>query len=170
MGSINTNDNSGRKFLNHLLNTNPNEASYGINETGSEKYDFKRTNGTDKVLYSDANVSDYFRGMPIREKVDGLPVYASARDIGNIGAGLVSGRNGNSWSASRLAFNALESKQKGYLIRKTLGSVYAQRLGWNIGNAIFQKTALSRLPGNGHLYNTEIPKGYIGLGFKQKKK
>ena len=164
---INPNDNSGRNFLNNLFSTNPNEAYYALNATGGKKYDFKRTNGGNKVLYSDANVLDYFRGMPILEKQNDLPIFASARDVGNIGAGLVTGRNGTSWEFARRAFNALESKQKGHYAVETLGTQYAERLGWNIGNALYLRYTLSRRPGNTHLYSTERPRGYLKLHFKQ---
>lgn len=37
--------------------------------------------------------------MPILDKIDNLTRYASARDVGNIAAGLVAGRAGYSWGA-----------------------------------------------------------------------
>jgi len=167
MGNIDPKNNSGREFLNRLLKENPGEAFYGYNATGGQQYDFKRTNGTKENIYTD--VKDFFRGMPILGKENGLPIFASARDIGNIGAGLVIGRNGSSWGFARAGFDALESYQKGTNSKETNGTVYAERLGWNIGSAIYQRTELARIPGNAHFYNTTIPKGYIGLNFKQKR-
>lgn len=169
MGRIDPNNNSGRIFLNGLLKNNPSEAYYGYKATGGKKFDFKRTNGTDKAIYSDKKVSDYFRGMPILGKENGFSIYASARDVGNIGAGLVIGRSGDSWSFARTGFDALESYQKKDFARETAGTVYAERLGWNIGNAIFQRETLARIPGNAHLYNTAIPQSFIRLNFTQKK-
>lgn len=54
--------------------------------------------------------------MPINLKDDNttLPVYASARDIGNIAAGFIAGVNGLSWGISRMAFDALESFQHNF--------------------------------------------------------
>lgn len=166
MGTINPKDKSGKKFLNSLLAENPNEIGYGLNATRAKKYDFKRTNGTSEMIYD--TPEDFFRGMPILDETDGLPIYASGRDVGNIGAGLVSGRNGLGWDATRVAFDALESYQKRTFTTETSGSVYAQRLGWNIGTAIYQKLETSRTPSNGHLRSIQIPKSYLGKNFKQR--
>lgn len=70
---------------------------------------------------------------------------------------------------ARTGFDALESYQKKDFARETAGTVYAERLGWNIGNAIFQRETLARIPGNAHLYNTAIPQSFIRLNFTQKK-
>jgi RHS repeat-associated protein len=164
---INPSDQSGRNFLNKLLASKESEVTYGSKAHGGQEYDFKRTNGTKEDLYPTID-KGHFRGMPIMDKVNGLPIYASARDIGNIGAGLILGRSGTSWDAGRLALDALESIQKGGFATETDGTKYAERLGWNVGIALYNKMGLSRLPSYGEYMHLKIPKGYIGLGYKQK--
>jgi predicted NAD/FAD-binding protein len=92
--------------------------------------------------------------MPIGKEND-LPVWTSARDIGNIAAGYIAGINGLSWTTTRLGFDALESYQKGRLTTETSTTQYAQRLGFNIGNTLYYNSQihqLSRLPS----YGTDI--------------
>ena len=49
--------------------------------------------------------------MPIGGKTfDGKLLISSARDIGNIAAGLVAAKNGISWKAARIAFDTYQSK------------------------------------------------------------
>lgn len=167
MGTINPNDNSGRNFLNNdILKENPNIISYMWNATGGEKYDFKRTNGTDNVVFD--TPEDFYRGMPILKPINGKQIYGSARDVGNIGAGLIAGINGLSWGTARNGFDALESYQKGKITTESSSTQYGQRLGWNIGNAIFRKSELSRLSSYGELRDIKIPQGYIDKWFRQK--
>jgi hypothetical protein len=47
------------------------------------------------------------------DKTDNVTVIASARDIGNFGAGYIAGNNGLTWGTARLGFDALQSKQQG---------------------------------------------------------
>jgi hypothetical protein len=112
---INSMDFSGGDFLSSLMSNPPNLVSYMINGVGGSKYDFKTTNGTDNRIYSD--VTDYYRGLTLSAHSDGLPIFASARDIGNIGAGYIAAHNGIHWGYARLAFDALETKQKEGIIK-----------------------------------------------------
>jgi len=98
-GTIDPNDLSGGNFLNKLDRDNPGLVFYSLQGYGEQKYDFKATNGTRKVQYED--VEAYYRGMPLPYEQNSKPVYGSARDIGNIGAGLVAGKSGISWSTFR---------------------------------------------------------------------
>lgn len=170
-GKIDPNDNSGKEFLNNLLKINPSVVTYMQNATGGEKYDFKRTNGSSKtsddiVGSTDDDISGMLRGMPLAlyGKDSSLPIFDSARDVGNIGAGLVAGRNGLGWSAARLALDELESIQQGKFSSESNATQYAQKLGHNIGRAIFLKTEASRFPGNGHLRGTKVPNKIIKKG------
>lgn len=159
-GTINPNDNSGRDFLNkQILADNPNVFNYGLNATKGEKYDFKRTNGTNVQLFD--NINDFYRGMPILDECNGKPVFASARDVGNIAAGVVAGRAGLGWAASRIGLDLLESYQKGKPSTEKLQSQFAQKLGHRIGLQIYMKTEMSRTPGNGHLRNMTISKSIL---------
>jgi hypothetical protein len=81
-----------------------------------------------------------YRGMPFN--VAGLfpsspqgkpPLYASARDFGNVAAGYVAGNRGLSWEEARFGFDALESQQKGKLVREGQGTQLAERIGWETG-------------------------------------
>lgn len=49
-----------------------------------------------------------YRGMLFRDDY-GHTLFASARDIGNYGAGYIAGVSGQTWGASCKAFDALES-------------------------------------------------------------
>lgn len=71
--------------------------------------------------------------MPIATGKDGKKVYASARDVGNIGAGYVAALHSVSWVWARKAFDKLESKQKGGPSVETARTQNAQRLGWETG-------------------------------------
>jgi RHS repeat-associated protein len=162
MGNINLNDQSGRNFLNKkIISDNPGLLEYILNAKGNEPLDFKRTNGTDEVVYTD--VKDHYRGMPLSLKGDDgtKPVFASARDVGNIGAGLVAGRNGYGWETSRLAFDALQSYQEGRFTTETTSTKYSQKLGHRIGFQMYLKYQASRYPGNAHFMHINISNNII---------
>ena len=132
MGTIDVNDQSGRAFMNDIQINFPGDAKYIANATGGKKYDFKRTNGGDNVLYD--TDEEYYRGMPVMKPIHNQTVFASARDLGNVAAGYVAGRMGNNWMMSRAAFDALESYQQGKLSVETSSTQYAEFLGYALGN------------------------------------
>ncbi|MBR2260180.1 MAG: RHS repeat-associated core domain-containing protein [Paludibacteraceae bacterium] len=169
MGTIDPHDKSGSNFLNKLMNrlaSYPDAAgcmNYMGHAYGGQEFDFKRTNGTDKVVYD--NPTDFYRGMPINLRGDNpsLPVYASARDIGNMGAGMAAGFINISWKAARKGFNTLQSIQEHKLAAEKLSTQCGQYLGWRIakpyGEWYAKRNAaqnLGKLPGNGGHY--PIPK------------
>ena len=168
-GRIDPNNQKGRNFLNNKV-LKSGLLSYMIKARPEGPYDFKRTDGTNSVKYT--TVDEFYRGMPIGE-INGLPIWASARDIGNIAAGLVAGINGFSWDASRLAFDCLESikdyNDTGIIgfSKESSSTQYAQRLGFMIGSTIYyNKTIkeLSRLPSYGEYISKKlkpIPKPII---------
>jgi len=161
-GTIDPNDQSGKNFLNKdILARDPSLPYYMANATGGKKWDFKRTNGTGEA-YSE--VDDYYRGMPILGEKDGKPIFASARDVGNVAAGLVSGRSGQGWATARIGFDGLESLQQKEFTSESTCTQYAEKLGHRIGKQIYLKTKASRLPGNGHLRAIKISKEIIKLG------
>jgi hypothetical protein len=52
---------------------------------------------------------------------------------------------------------------------RTQGTVYAQKLGWNIGAAIRNKCNRQKFKGNGNPGGGyTVPKGYTWLGYKQR--
>ena len=104
---IDLNDNSGRIFLNKMASENVTLYDYMRNATTDSPYDFKSTNGGSKPVQN----IDIYRGMPIGGKTfDRKLLISSARDIGNIAAGLVAAKNGISWKAARIAFDTYQSK------------------------------------------------------------
>ena len=116
--TINLSDKSGANFLNNKIigNKGLTLAGYIKNATGGKEYDFK-TNGIQGIPKSEREQYEY-RGMPVNDvpglsDKSGVPVIATARDIGNAGAGYVSGNNGLTWEQARLGFDGLQSKQDG---------------------------------------------------------
>ena len=128
---INPNDMSGINFMNGLIQENPDLKSYIVNARTGHKYDFKVTNGTDKVI-----TNSIYRGMPISMESDEI-TFSSARDIGNIMAGYVAGRNGLTWGMARLGFDAYQMwsniKRGNMPKRETRSSRNAQYWGWQRG-------------------------------------
>ena len=131
------------------------------NATKNQPLDFKTTNGTNQRIYT--TPEGRYRGMPLDLKGDdpSLPVYASGRDVGNIAAGIVAGRNGMSWSTARLGYDALQSYSKGKFTKEAASTQYGQKLGHRIGSQMYKNAVQSRLPGNGHIYPSEISKNII---------
>ena len=66
-------------------------------------------------------------GMIIGGKA--IPLYTSARDIGNIAAGIVAAKNGISWSAARIAFDAYQSRNG--LQVEGISTRNAEYYGWS---------------------------------------
>jgi RHS repeat-associated protein len=132
IGTIDTNDKSGENFLGEIFGNTPSLDEYMPNATRGQTYDFKRTNGTNTAIYD--TEPEFYRGMPIGSK-DGKTVYTSARDIGNITAGYVAGANGMPWGASRVAFDALQSRESGRPAIEGSPTRNAEYFGWRLGNA-----------------------------------
>jgi RHS repeat-associated protein len=130
---IDPNDNSGQMFLdNEIIAGNTELFDYMDNATGGEQYDFKRRD-MPTGLTRESEEQYLYRGMPVNGE------FASARDVGNYGAGFVAGRKGFGWSASRVAFDALQSKQENRIAREGLPSRMAQRRGHSAGRILSTK-------------------------------
>jgi RHS repeat-associated protein len=125
MGTINTQDNSGETFLsNNIFGNTMTLDKYMANASLGEKYDFKSIGAGDR---QGAEFETYvYRGTKVGTK-DGIPVYTSARDVGNIAAGYVAGSNGIDWKEARIAFDL---KQKGFEGSSTKNAEY---WGWKMG-------------------------------------
>lgn len=143
MGSIiNTNDSSGKEFINDIKNNTPNLSTYAKNATNNQHYDFK---ARDKENKGDMSLNQYHhRGRPLEKDKNGKTVYGTARDVGNYGAGYVTGKNGLGWLETRLGFD-------GYQIisdiknRRSIGvegheSQKAQFKGWLDGYTIYSES------------------------------
>ncbi len=128
---IDPNDNSGIDFINSIFNKTPSIFYYARHAYGGQLYDFKVTNGTESK--KDDN-RDSYRGMPVPfYRAPMLPVYTSARDIGNIVAGYVTGYNGLAWRIARFCFDVLQSYQEGQNVTEGISSQNAQRFGYKLG-------------------------------------
>ena len=103
---ININDMSGINFFESTKDTKISLSDYIYNARNFHRYDFKSTNGTDKVLFSS---NEYYRGMPF-EMPNGKRYYSSARDIGNMMAGYKAGAAGIGWKSAEYAFDAYQSR------------------------------------------------------------
>ncbi len=128
---INPSDMSGINFMSDLIQENPDLKSYITHARTGHKYDFKVTNGTDKVT-----TNSIYRGMPIGIE-SGEIIFTSARDIGNIMAGYVAGRKGLTWGMARLGFDTYQMwsniKRGDAPKRETRSSRNAQYWGWQRG-------------------------------------
>ena len=127
--TIDSYDFSGYNFLINLINDNPDLGYYAFNARNGEKYDFK----SQCNLITNMETIQYYRGMPVI-KSSKETVYASARDIGNIGAGYVAATNGLSWEVSRFFFDSYQSWSHKSIEAEGISTVNAERIGWEYGN------------------------------------
>lgn len=143
---IDTNSNEGQDFIDNLIKENPSLVKYMWNATGGEKYDFK-TEGIEN-RGSLTPLQYKYRGS-----VDSNGEIGSARDFGNIGAGLVAARKGYTWTQARVAFDTLETAQESSVIPvagkpipvikpafEATTTVKAQMVGFARGLQRFQRT------------------------------
>ena len=126
--SINLNDKSGEKFLNKMVSSNVTLGDYMSNARTGKPYDFKVTNGTSEAIPK----IDIYRGMSIGKTANGQPLISSARDIGNMTAGIVAAKNEISWGAARIAFDAYQSKCSGRPVREGISTRNAEYYGWSM--------------------------------------
>jgi RHS repeat-associated protein len=137
--TINLSDKSGANFLNKDIigNKKLTLTDYMKNATGGKEYDFK-TNGISDRPQGES-ISQYeYRGMPVNDvqgvgDKSGVPIIATARDIGNMGAGYVAGDNGLTWNEARLGFDALQSYQDGKPSIEGPTTQEAQKAGYDLG-------------------------------------
>jgi RHS repeat-associated protein len=142
---INPNDKSGINFLNSkIIGPDIGLLKYIMNAKGGEPLDFK-TNGMEKVDPLKQNEYKY-RGVSFDGVIGmgsqveaGTKTIASARDVGNFGAGWVAGKAGLSWGEARLGFDALQSKQEGRLATEKSPTQRAQWAGYKVGSGIWGK-------------------------------
>lgn len=127
---IDSNDMSGDNFLHNFVHDSPPLFNdYMKNAQNGGCYDFKSTNGGQEKIEG----IDYYRGMPIGETGDGLPIFASARDVGNIAAGYIAAANGMSWKQARKGFDGYQSKVSGRPTVEGLTTRSAEAYGYRIG-------------------------------------
>jgi len=134
--NINMNSTEGQDFLDKLIEENPTLLDYAFNARNDEAYDFKVQGETDNMTDEQRQQHRY------RGSVSGNLV-GSARDYGNVGAGIVAGRHGLNWMQARTGFDGyqLYSDVKRGAIPSVEGPTTkkAQRIGHLIGLKLFQK-------------------------------
>lgn len=102
------------------------------NATENQKYDFKNR-GIKEALAKGLKAPQHqYRGSAV-PFTGSVATFGSARDFGNIGAGIVAGRAGLSWEDARLGFDALESIQRGKISKEGTPTQKAQNVGHAIG-------------------------------------
>jgi len=96
------NSTEGQDFLDQLIEQNPGLFGYAFNATNDAIYDFKVRGETDNMTREQRQQHRY------RGSVASDGSIGSARDYGNIGAGIVAGRKNIAWSSARRAFDAYQ--------------------------------------------------------------
>ena len=125
---IDTNDGSGEQFMYNLISDDPTLTKHMEKAQNGHEYDFKATNGKPK----EDKTLNHYRGMPFGYTDEGIPIYTSARDIGNIGAGYTAARKKIPWWAARLAFNTYQSIQSKDLKKEGISTQNAERYGYEM--------------------------------------
>jgi hypothetical protein len=149
---INPNDNSGTDFLNNkIIDGNHEglvaEVGYMMNARNGKEYDFKEQGIADRAKGVTEDQYRY-RGMSV-EGVNGIgnqdgavTTFASARDIGNVGAGYVAGSNGESWGMTRIALDGYQNRKsifKGSFKPEGIPTQLAEKVGFNLGHKNYEK-------------------------------
>jgi hypothetical protein len=120
----------GNDFItNEIIVGDPSLLGYMTNATGGENFDIKNRGIGDKPDGMTPTQYQY-RGSNANGKI------GSARDFGNLGAGIVAGRKGFSCGASRIAFDALESFQQKKIATERTPTQKAQKIGHSMGRTI----------------------------------
>ena len=165
--NINPNDNSGQNFFDkEIANGKIDLIQYIGNARGGQKYDFK-TRGMN-VNRGKITVAQYmYRGMLFRDN-HGHTFFASARDIGNYSTGYIAGVSGQTWGASRKAFDALESLQNKAFSTEAMVSQSAERAGFIRGNRQYwqQQYEVQRILQEGREYTLGRIKNWLKSLFR----
>ena len=126
---IDPNSTDGQDFIDGIIEGNPGLVEYVLNARNDRDLDFKQRNVNDR---GSLTVEQYhYRGSVAS---DGA--FGSARDFGNMAAGIVAGRRGLTWGQARAGFDAYDSYKRGSLGVEGAPSQAAQRLGFIIGQSL----------------------------------
>ena len=124
---IDLSDDSANSFMEKIQNDNENLLTYMGKGKNGQEYDFK-------------NNGDPYRGMHASFMGD-QTTLASARDIGNFGAGYKAGRKGLSAIITFCGFSLYDCKQKRKIGIEPIGSRAPQWMGYKQGFKQFIKTS-----------------------------
>jgi RHS repeat-associated protein len=140
---INPADNAGRNFMNNrIVGSDIGVLDYSDNAKGGELLDFK-TNGIDGRAAGMSREQFMYRGVPFEGVSDfgnqdgKTTTFASARDVGNVAAGYVMGKNGLTWGEARLGFDALQTYQQGKISTEGYPTISAETLGFKTGYRVW---------------------------------
>lgn len=154
-------DKSGQNFFDKdIVKSKIDVIYYMANATGGQKYDFKTIGIKNR---GNLNWTQYsYRGMPLIDE-NGNKFIASARDIGNYSAGYMAGISGQGWEASRAAFDALESVQKGGFSTEAMVSQAAEKAGFDRGHKKYwqQQYEVQRMLQEGRVHTWNVIKGWF---------
>lgn len=149
---LNPRDPTGINFLNDKIINNPGLtlANYVPNARNGYPYDFKDLGVKDRP--EGMSVDQYhYRGYALYgianfDKEIGHPdisIYASARDIGNLAAGYVAGKNGLSWPEARLGLDGYQmykdATRGGWPSTEAPVTKDAEWMGYLVGLGLFEK-------------------------------
>ena len=165
--NINPNDNSGQNFFDkEIANGKIDLIQYIGNARGGQKYDFK-TRGMNENRGKITVAQYMYRGMLFKDN-HGHTFFASARDIGNYSAGYIAGVSGQTWGASRKAFDALESLQNKAFSTEAMVSQSAERAGFIRGNRQYwqQQYEVQRILQEGREYTLGRIKNWLKSLFR----
>lgn len=136
---IDFNSTEGQDFINALIEENPSLIKYIFNARNNGDYDFKAIGEGDRRGLQ--TVEQYhYRGSVASDGSIG-----SARDFGNMGAGIVAGRKGLTWRQARAGFDAYDSYKRGSIGVEGAPTQAAQRVGFSIGQGL-RTSSLPKIP------------------------
>jgi RHS repeat-associated protein len=130
---------AGQDFVNKLIAKDPSLISYMKNATEKQKYDFKNQGASQRPVGMTLEQYNY------RGSVAANGAFGSARDFGNIAAGIVAGRSGLSWGEARIGFDLYQSYQSGKPEIEGAPTQAAQLLGYSKGIRLFFKDLVKGL-------------------------
>ena len=131
---IDPNDKSGQEFLDKMSSTSITLPDYVDKARNDHPYDFKVTNGKGEKHEG----IETYRGMLIKGH-DGNNIYASARDVGNIAAGMIAAKNGLSWTDARLGFDGYQSWHDRKFKMEGISTQNAEWYGFNYKFSVSSK-------------------------------
>lgn len=118
---INPNSSEGQNFIDHeIVDANPSLIGYMYNAQNGHDYDIK-----DRGIENRGELS--MQQYRYRGSRASNGEYGSARDFGNIGAGIVAARKGLTWERARSGFDAYQGSVE------PATTQLAQRFGFKIG-------------------------------------
>ena len=143
---IDPNSTEGKDFLEgEILGTNIGLGKYIPNARNDRSLDFK-TRGESKRGAGVTRDQHRYRGS---RSIDGK--IGSARDFGNMAAGIVAGRSGISWMVARLGFDAYQSYKSRRFESEGVATQKAQIVGFRLGRG--PRSAKTRYRGSyGRMY------------------